>query len=67
VHLYFREKPVDILYGNISDLMNRTKTTDTLCGRNLILQQVEFANDLSLFYLCLQPIAGHKGKLNSEF
>jgi hypothetical protein len=26
-------KPIDVLYGNISDLMNSTKRTDTLCGK----------------------------------
>jgi hypothetical protein len=50
VHLYLRQKPVDILYGNISDLINRTKSTDTLCGkrRNLILQQVEYSEQWAL-------------------
>jgi hypothetical protein len=26
-------KPVDVLYGNISNLMNSTKRTDTLFGK----------------------------------
>jgi len=26
-------KLVDVLYGNISDLMNTTKRTDNLCGK----------------------------------